>query len=320
MVVTLHCLTPSDAVVKNSVINSSLYYMGTLAIPVFFMASGYFVLNKRTISYNYSFIRIKNILIVVIAWVFLFSFIQLIFKHHFDFINQLLGSAFVGIKGERFYHFWFFWALMIMLLIAPLLWYLLQNRFKLYLILLIIMTMVCVGLDLMMHFGYTKIVQNTPQVFRLNTWIEYYMIGGLIGNNAFKKLTNFISQNFLFLTIVDVFLYIIYIIYALWNRNIIHWVYAEANYNNVLVIIISTLSLCLFSVALFNSKIQRTIEFIIPATMGIYIIHPFFIGKFSKLFIFNSYPVLMIIAIFIICFIIVETALRIPVVNKLFKL
>lgn len=67
LVITLHCLAPTDPVVKNSIFNTSLYYAGTLAIPIFFMASSYFVLNKRSISYKYSFIRIKNILFVVIS-------------------------------------------------------------------------------------------------------------------------------------------------------------------------------------------------------------------------------------------------------------
>ena len=298
--------------------NSSLYYVGTLAIPIFFMASGYFVLNKITISYNYSFFRIKNILFVVFSWILLFSFIKFIFKHNFDFFSQLKGSIFVGVNGSHFYHFWFFWSLMIMLLIAPLLWYLLQYHFKAYIYLLTIITLICLILDFIMHFGYTYLIKDTPQVFRLNTWIEYYMLGGLVGNIHFEKIKNFIQNNFTYFALIDIILYIILIFYSLWNKSIIHWVYAEANYNNILVILISMLTLSLFSsVRLQNSKI---IEFIIPATMGIYIIHPFLIRKISKILFFNSYPFLMAITIFIICSVLVELALRIPIINKLFKL
>lgn len=67
-------------------------------------------------------------------------------------------------------------------------------------------------------------------------------------------------------------------------------------------------------------KIKNIIEFIIPATMGIYIIHPFLIGKVSKIGLFYNYPSLMIIVIFIICLIGVEIVLRVPYINKLFKL
>lgn len=47
LVITLHSLSPVDPVVYNNIFNISLYYVGTLAIPIFFMASGYFVLNKK---------------------------------------------------------------------------------------------------------------------------------------------------------------------------------------------------------------------------------------------------------------------------------
>lgn len=318
LVVTLHCLAPTDPVVKNSIFNTSLYYAGTLAIPIFFMASSYFVLNKGAISYKYSFIRIRNILFVVISWLLLFSIVKFIFKHQFNFIDQLKGSAFTGIPNTNFYHFWFFWALMIMLLIAPLLWELIQHHFTAYLWLTIIMTAICLLIDLSIHLGYSKLVQNTPQVFRLNTWIEYYLLGGLVGNQHFKKILNYIEQRFALFVTLDIILYIILIIYSLWNRNIIHWVYAEANYNNILVLIISVLSLCLFSAS--SPTGQNVIEFIIPATMGIYIIHPFLIGKVSKIELFYNYPSLMIIIISIICLISVEIALRIPYINKLFRL
>ena len=81
LVITLHSLPPEDLMVANNVFNLSLYYVGTLAIPVFFMSSGYFVLNKRSISYAYSFKRIKNILIVVFSWLMLYSLVILIVKH-----------------------------------------------------------------------------------------------------------------------------------------------------------------------------------------------------------------------------------------------
>ena len=78
LVITLHSLSPVDPVVSNNIFNLSMYYAGTLAIPIFFMSSGYFVLNKTSISYVYSFKRIKNILIVVFSWIVLYSLAILI--------------------------------------------------------------------------------------------------------------------------------------------------------------------------------------------------------------------------------------------------
>lgn len=154
LVITLHSLSPEDLMVANNIFSLSLYYVGTLAIPVFFMASGYFVLNKKSISYAYSFKRIKNILIVVFSWLILYSFAVLIVKHKLNFLNEIEGSFFTGVNDNHFYHSWFFWALIIMLLIAPILVWILQKSFNYFLVLTIVVTVICLIQDLSLHMGY----------------------------------------------------------------------------------------------------------------------------------------------------------------------
>lgn len=60
LVICLHSLTPTSLVVKDNIFNSSVYYSGTIAIPIFFMASSYFVLNKKDISFYYVLRRVKR--------------------------------------------------------------------------------------------------------------------------------------------------------------------------------------------------------------------------------------------------------------------
>lgn len=319
LVLCLHCLSPTQVAVKSSYINSSIYYAGTLAIPIFFMASSYFVLNKKIISYRYVFGRVKNILYIVLSWILLFSIFKLIIKHKFEFFTQLEGSMIASIPGQHFYHFWFFWALIIMLLISPMLWWLLHIKFEIYIGLTAIMTFICIGTDISLHLGNSANIQSIPQIFRLYLYIEYYLLGGLIGNEHLKRLVNFVKHYFYQTVFVVIILYALVIWYSLWNRYVINWVYAEANYGNIIVIITSAMMVLVFST--WNLKKQKQIiEFIIPATMGIYILHPFFIGKLSKIILFNHYPALMIPLLFVVCLFIVKVALRTPVVNQLFKL
>lgn len=193
-----------------------------------------------------------------------------------------------------------------------------SKSFNGYLLLLISMTLICVMIDFSLHFGFSKTVQNTPQVLRLYLYIEYYLIGGYIRNLHFSKVFEFISKHFFIFSLLDIFLYFLLIEYSLWNRNIINWIYAEANYGNLLTILTSALTFCLFTISI--PRATKIIEFIIPATMGIYMLHPFFVGKLLHFKIFANNPSTMIIVIFIICPIIVELALRIPYINKLFKL
>lgn len=318
LVLCLHSLRPTSSIVKSSIVNLSVYYAGSIAIPIFFMASSYFVLNKRTISYFYVMKRVGDILFIIIGWILIYSIIHLCITHNFVFFEELKGSAFVGIPNQHFYHFWFFWALVMMLVLSPLLWYLLQKNFVGYLILTGIVTLICIGIDISMHFGNSSNIQNIPQVFRLYLYIEYYLLGGLIGNRHFEKIKKICKQHFEIISIVTIILYVAVVAYSTWNRNIIHWPYAEANYGNALIIFTSVLILIIFSI--FSPRNKKVIEFIIPATMGIYMLHPFFIGKLMKIHILYSYPILMIPILFVLCLVIVEIALRIPFVSRFFKL
>lgn len=108
------------------------------------------------------------------------------------------------------------------------------------------------------------------------------------------------------------------IIYSIWNVHIIGWAYAEANYNNILVILVAIISMTLFSIA--NLKLDRIIEFVIPATMGIYILQSFVIGIVEENSIFSTYPVVVIPVAFILCLVIVKFCKRIPFVEILFSL
>lgn len=318
LVITLHSLDPLMPVVRNNMFNAALYYAGTMAIPIFFMASGYFTLNKSTISYAYSLKRIKNILIIVIGWILLYSVAVLVLKGKFELLNQVKGSFLTGVSESHFYHFWFFWSLIIMLLIAPIIVKILQRSFKYYLVLTVVFTLICLAQDISLHFGYTYIMKDTPQVLRLNIWIEYYLLGGLVGNTHFNKIKYFVKQHYLLFSLIDIVLYVVMIIYSIWNVHIIGWAYAEANYNNILVILVAIISMTLFSIA--NPKLDRIIEFVIPATMGIYILQSFVIGIVEKNSIFSTYPVVVIPVAFILCLVIVKFCKRIPFVEILFSL
>lgn len=82
--------------------------------------------------------------------------------------------------------------------------------------------------------------------------------------------------------------------------------------------LISVISMTLFATS--QPRAETVIEYIIPATMGIYILQSFAISFLSKIALFHVYPALLIPIVFIICMIVVEIALKIPVVNRLFKL
>ena len=133
----------------------------------------------------------------------------LVVKHEFHFFNEIEGSIFYK-SGDHFYHFWFFWALIILLLIAPILVWILHRSYKCFLGLTIIMTIICLIQDISLHMGYTYLMHNTQQVFRINTWLEYYLLGGIIGNSHSNRIKEFINTHFTTFAILDIFLYTVY--------------------------------------------------------------------------------------------------------------
>lgn len=82
--------------------------------------------------------------------------------------------------------------------------------------------------------------------------------------------------------------------------------------------LISVISMTLFATS--QPKASNTIEYIIPAIMGIYILQSFVIEYLDKILFFHVYPFFLIPVTFIICLFIVEIIIRIPIVNRLFKL
>lgn len=42
------------------------YYLSGFAVPIFFMANGYFILNKRDLKFDYIIKKIKKILILLV--------------------------------------------------------------------------------------------------------------------------------------------------------------------------------------------------------------------------------------------------------------
>ena len=62
-VVGLHTF-PKDL----STVTASLYYLCGFAVPVFFMSSGYFLLNRGEVSYKYAVQKCIGIIRVVFLW------------------------------------------------------------------------------------------------------------------------------------------------------------------------------------------------------------------------------------------------------------
>ena len=85
-VVALHSTMPGFTLEQYNV-SAYLYYLGTYAIPLFFMVNGYFLLNKKELTYSYVFSKIAGILTVVSVWNILIWLVRRV-KKNYRFISS----------------------------------------------------------------------------------------------------------------------------------------------------------------------------------------------------------------------------------------
>lgn len=96
-----------------SSLNLILYYLCGFAVPAFFMASGYILLNRGEIFYAYVWKRIFKIVRVVICWTLIVFFDELLLNllrsdvsknPAFDIVLIATKSF---LKKGRLWHFWY---------------------------------------------------------------------------------------------------------------------------------------------------------------------------------------------------------------------
>lgn len=291
-----------------------LYYLGTYAIPLFFMVNGYLLLGKKEITYSYILQKVKWILITVLSW----TLIVWLFKRDFSVnpIKKLIGSL---VQKGYFFQFWFFGALILIYICLPVLKQFLNSK-RSYLYFLSVLLVI--GLI----FELTDIVLQMPiqtyviQTFRLWTWLFYYILGGFIAQfdkntikNGFKRWMKVIAV--LLLLVSPFILFFI-------AKTTYHNFFAEYFYDILLVKVVSVgIFLTIFSLVL-NENSNKWIIYLSNQTMGIFIIHTYIMKVWEKLFGFSFIGSYLLFAIFTlsVSFIIVGLLMKIPYFNRIVKL
>ncbi|KRM94889.1 hypothetical protein FC19_GL000149 [Liquorilactobacillus aquaticus DSM 21051] len=297
-----------------------VYLSATSAIPLFFLANGFFVLNKSNLNLLYWLNKTKKIILVMFIWLFLYSLKDLIKDHSFTFFRYVKGTIVEGIPlTSTFIHFWFFWSLIIVLFFAPLLAKILKNKVSLYILLVLLLLISCIIINVFSYLNGKPVDSWIYQPFRLYNWLMYYMLGGLIGKFRYRieKIINKYGKMF-FLSSFTI--YILFVVVCFILKGCMGSPYTEYNYTNILLIISVSMMFSFFACKkdFYNHKIYKTQSL----TMGIYIIHPFVLKKVYSLF---PYPTILgSLAVFsislFVCLIIVFIMKHIKYISKLVEL
>ena len=290
------------------------------AVPAFFMATGYVLLNRDRVSKNYSWKKIKNVLMVVLFWsllIFIAYICVKVIKNELGLqVLVVFPKTFLGgfIQRGYLWQFWYLGALIIIYAIYP---FLMKYRKRMTLI-WIIFALVGVIIQISSYVVGTPVQSYFIQTFRLWTWIQYFVLGGLIGSHDNKGNPNAEKK-----VIFCIILTILIVVYQnTMGKNFLHNSYAEYFYDSILTIIwlISIFDL-LLNVKL-SSKARRVIQNIAPLTMGVYITHPLVMRLIQHFVTIDSLgmSLLFFVVVLTASTIFVHFMRKIPYVKKLVEL
>lgn len=306
-----------------SLLNALLYYACAFAVPAFFMSTGYILLNRFDINKKYSVKKIRNILKIVLIWsLLLFGakiFVAIITKKNefyiLEFLKILVGSV---VQRGKLWQFWYLGALILVYMILPILLKNRENLLKIWLVLVVIS--VCV--QMVSYIIGQPLQSYCIQTFRIWTWLQYFILGGLIGKYN-KEEFELKKMNFKKHTIIFFAFTILVVVYQNYiGKFVLYNSYAEYFYDSIITI---TWLIILFTWIMnltLSQRIINIIKYIVPATMGVYIVHPLIISIITRVILINTILKSFLFFVFIvfISFVIVRIMYKIPILKELIKL
>ena len=286
-----------------------LYRTAVVAIPLFFMTSGYLMLGRENINYRYALTKIAKIIrfvgIIVVSYWGLYS----IKNQTFDLVLllQYLEGAFL--QDGPLSIFWYFGAMIIIYALLPLLNRLYIERSQIFFGILIALLLVCnIAFIGTIYCGFEL---EVSQPLRAWNWLFYFCLGGYVKTLPPRK----ISLLYIVLLLVG------NIVLQIVTTPFIGVEYCEYFYSSIVVMLLVSI--------LFKYITDRTIK---PSLLlknlsllflPVYTIHMFVIQYIWK-HIYNMAgivsPAVDWVIVSVISIICAYVIMKIPVVNKIFRL
>lgn len=280
-----------------------------ISIPLFFMVSGYLLVEKDG-SYNYSLKKIlgiiKFVFIITISYWFLYSFLN-----GFDLNKLLTFFLYSFVQKGPFWMFWYFGAMCLVYLLLPILLSckrIVSNFFLKLLAFLICIDFVIFVLTLQVHLEY-----NVTQCFRLWNWLTFFTIGALIKEHLFA-VKGLLKYNIL-LCVVSALLFISFVYYCRFVIDGVEYFFTTP------LCMLYAFSVFL-TIASVNIKYNKIIDELSKLFLPVYSLHYFVIIFYRKFLYIPSWvfisPFFDWIIISIMTLFISYLLMRIPVMKKIF--
>lgn len=295
-------------------INYTLYYLCDLGVPLFFMVNGYLMFSRKEMDYRYIFLKIRNLLKIVILWNLLIMLPVLLFRHKF--VNPVRLCAESLFQKGYLWHFWFFGALIIVYLLLPPLHKAFKKARPLHTAVFLGLLLICIFFStISMCRGYA-VQMYVPQTLRLWTWLCFFLFGGLCVGAVWRFPLKLHGALMLLMTIIANIAQKKTGLYLIHNRL------ADLFYDNM----ISLLWYGLLFTFLLRIPVKNTPARLIPClgslTMGIFILHPILLSGINSFYAPADTPAVVLFwaGLTIVSGIITYIMLKIPFIRELVKL
>lgn len=181
-VLALHIRWPRETnMPMDSELRKCWYPIVGVAMPLFFMVSGYLMYNK-TITWNYIYRKISGIIKFVTIIISLYIIPYILVTHDYNSWKWYLACY---IQAGKFFQFWYFGSIIIIYLMLPYLSKLMHSKFLNNAIISLII--IC-SFVFFLNWMYSFEKRYTIQTFRLWNWILYFLLGGWVCKNQNKLI------------------------------------------------------------------------------------------------------------------------------------
>ena len=309
MVVVLHTIESGEYV------HQCLYLLGTFGIPLFLTVNGY-LMYERDVNLSYFKTKLIRYLRFVLVWSLIIGLAESILEQKFMFLDVFLGAWFG--KG-RLFHLWFITTILLIMCINCLVNFIFkQHDAKFWLLSIESIVVFIILMNILFLFNtfifYTGSLIIAP--FRLLTNGSFYIFGMYLHNKRMPIKTNILICTFITGYVA---------ICALSIILSIKW--ASAMYTSIFCVasVVSMTVFCL-QLKITEQPFWRFIHFATPATIGIWITHPFVIAIIKKVLVYIGFEItlpiriLMVPSVILICLVGVKFALKIKGIRMLFKI
>ncbi len=234
------------------------------AIPLFFSVSGYLLLGRKNINWDYSIKKIWGIVrfVFVVCWIYWLIMLVITQEPHWDKLYKDPLGAFL--MGGAFWQFWYFGAMCLIYLLYPFINKIYLEKQKTFVRLFVIIIIICAFVHLLNIFIPGTFEKTIKQPFRIWNWLLYFCLGGYIKMNSKKIHWKWVLLLALAYCAQIALLRLI-------NPSMFK---ADFNYASPLTLLYIY---CLFQALnhLNIQKISNNIKWLTPLFLPVYTIHPY---------------------------------------------